>query len=159
MHINLRKWPDVWHIDLQSIPGRPWLSWRHRRNHFEILTLCPNWHELPKSTILMADRLGLQRRIFSGFKSQWMMLSSGVDRNSRAVHSCWANFRVRLRETPLKFVLRSRSYKLYDNSSNTRHKWFLHIKCLFNLTETKKRQKISNWNGGFLGVSSLHLFR
>ncbi|TNN59868.1 hypothetical protein EYF80_029917 [Liparis tanakae] len=35
----------------------------------------------------------LYRRMFSGFRSQWMMLSSGVARKSSAVHSCWANFR------------------------------------------------------------------
>lgn len=33
----------------------------------------------------------------------------GVLKNKSAVHSCWANFRVKLSETPRKFVLRSRS--------------------------------------------------
>ncbi len=47
-------------------------------------TLCPSWQEEPKSTILMALRFGLQSRMFSGFRSQWMMLSSGVARNSSA---------------------------------------------------------------------------
>jgi hypothetical protein len=32
------------------------------------------------------------------------MFSSGVERNNRAVHSCWANFLVRFNETPRKFV-------------------------------------------------------
>ena len=41
-----------------------------------IFTRWPSWHELPKSTIFIADRLGLHRRIFSGFRSQWMILSS-----------------------------------------------------------------------------------
>ena len=59
--------------------------------------------------ILMALLLGLQSKMFSGFRSQWMTLISGVERNSRAVHSCWANLRVRLRETPRKLVLRSSS--------------------------------------------------
>ena len=73
------------------------------------LTRCPNWQELPKSTRRIALRLGLHRRIFSGFKSQWMTLSSGVERYSRAVQSCWANLRVRLRETPWKLVFLSSS--------------------------------------------------
>lgn len=76
------------------------------------LTRCPSWQELPKSTILMADLLGLQSRMFSGLRSQWMMLSSGVARKSSAVHSCWANLRVRFRDTPRKLVFLSRSYRL-----------------------------------------------
>lgn len=51
-----------------------------------------------------------------------MILSSGVARNSSAVQSCWANFRVRFKETPLKFVFRNKSYKLYDNISNTKQR-------------------------------------
>lgn len=82
----------------------------------------------------MALLLGLQRRMFSGFRSQWMMLSSGVARKSSAVHSCWANFRVRLSETPRKLVFRSRSYKLYDSISNTRQRWFRNMKCRFRWT-------------------------
>ena len=45
-----------------------------------LLTLCPSWQELPKSTILIALLLGLQSKMFSGFKSQWIILSSGVER-------------------------------------------------------------------------------
>lgn len=102
-------------------------------------TLCPSWHELPKSTILMALLLGLQRRMFSGFRSQWMMLSSGVARKSSAVHSCWANFRVRLSETPRKLVFRSRSYKLYDSISNTRQRWLRNMKWRFRWTAKKQK--------------------
>lgn len=50
-----------------------------------VLTLCPSWQEDPKSTILMADLLGLHSRMFSGFRSQWMIDSSGVARNNNAV--------------------------------------------------------------------------
>lgn len=50
-----------------------------------LLTLCPSWQEDPKSTILMADLLGLHSRMFSGFRSQWMIDSSGVARNNNAV--------------------------------------------------------------------------
>jgi len=75
----------------------------------EPLTRLPSWHELPKSTILIAERFGLQSRMFSGLRSQWIMLSSGDARNSSAVHSCWANLHVRFSETPRKLVLRSRS--------------------------------------------------
>lgn len=42
-------------------------------------TRCPNWHELPKSTIFIADRFGLHNRIFSGFKSQWIIFSSETE--------------------------------------------------------------------------------
>lgn len=49
------------------------------------LTLCPSWQEEPKSTILIADLLGLHSRMFSGFRSQWMIDSSGVARNNNAV--------------------------------------------------------------------------
>lgn len=35
----------------------------------------------------MADLLGLQRRMFSGFRSQWMIDSSGVAKNNNAVNS------------------------------------------------------------------------
>ena len=76
------------------------------------LTLWPSWQELPKSTILMADLFGLHKRMFSGLRSQWIILSSGVDRKSRAVQSCWANLRVKLSETPRKLVFRNRSYRL-----------------------------------------------
>lgn len=100
-------------------------------------TLCPSWQELPKSTILMALLLGLHSRMFSGFRSQWMMLSSGVARNSSAVHNCWANFRVRFKETPLKFVFRNKSYKLYDSISNTKQRWFRNMKCRFKCTEER----------------------
>lgn len=51
-----------------------------------------------------------------------MMLSSGVARNSNAVQSCWANFRVRFKETPLKFVFLNKSYRLYDSISNTKQR-------------------------------------
>lgn len=50
-----------------------------------MLTLCPSWQEDPKSTILMADLLGLHNRMFSGFRSQWMIDNSGVARNNNAV--------------------------------------------------------------------------
>lgn len=50
-----------------------------------MLTLCPSWQEDPKSTILMADLLGLHSSMFSGFRSQWMIDSSGVARNNSAV--------------------------------------------------------------------------
>lgn len=74
-----------------------------------ILTLCLSWQELPKSTILIALLLGLHKRIFSGFKSQWIMLSSGVAKNNNAVHNCWANFLVKFSDTPLKFVFLNKS--------------------------------------------------
>lgn len=119
-----------------SFKRRVHFSWGHFRTRFFIAdeeklhidTLCPSWHELPKSTILMALLLGLQRRMFSGFRSQWMMLSSGVARKRSAVHSCWANFRVRLSDTPRKLVFRSRSYKLYESISNTRQRWLRNMK-------------------------------
>ena len=50
-----------------------------------LLTLCPSWQEEPKSTIFIADLLGLHSRMFSGFRSQWMIDSSGVARNNNAV--------------------------------------------------------------------------
>lgn len=106
-------------------------------------TLCPSWHELPKSTILMALLLGLQRRMFSGFRSQWMMLSSGVAKKSSAVHSCWANFRVRLSETPRKLVFRRRSYRLYESISNTRQRWLRNMKCRFRCTVEKDIVQVS----------------
>lgn len=106
------------------------------------LTLCPSWHELPKSTILIADLLGLHKRIFSGLRSQWIMLSSGVDRNSKAVHSCCANLRVKFRDTPRKLVLRSKSYRLYDSNSKTRHRWLRHMKCRFSFTTTQSNKLI-----------------
>lgn len=110
-----------------------------------INTLCPSWQELPKSTILMALLLGLQRRMFSGFRSQWMMLSSGVAKKSSAVHSCWANFRVRLSETPRKLVFRRRSYRLYESISNTRQRWLRNMKCLFRWTAEKKKNIMRRW--------------
>ncbi len=95
----------------------------------------------------MALLLGLHSRMFSGFRSQWMMLSSGVARNSSAVHNCWANFRVRFKETPLKFVFRNKSYRLYDNISNTKQRWFRNMKCRFKCTEKRNtfRYFFFNW--------------
>ena len=101
------------------------------------LTRWPSWHELPKSTIFIALRFGLHNRMFSGFKSQWMMLKSLDTKNISAVHNCCANLRVKFKETPRKLVLRRRSYKLYDKSSNTRHKWFRCIKWPLSLTKQK----------------------
>lgn len=72
--------------------------------------------------------------MFSGLRSQWMIFSSGVERNSSAVQSCCENFRVRLRETPRKLVLRNRSYRLYERSSNTRQRWLRHMKWRFSRT-------------------------
>ena len=56
--------------------------------------------EDPKSTTRMAERLGLQRRMFSGLRSQWMMPRSGRDKKASAVHNCCANFRVKFNDTP-----------------------------------------------------------
>lgn len=80
------------------------------------------------------DRKWFPKRIFSW--DIFVYVLPGWLRNSSAVHNCCANLRVRLSDTPLKLVLRSRSYKLYDNSSNTRHRWFRHIKWHFSFTET-----------------------
>ena len=130
---------------MEALPprsGEPFENnWEEKPRTVEGRTRCPSWHELPKSTILMAERLGLQRRMFSGLRSQWMMDSSGVDRKSSAVQSCCANLRVRFSETPRKLVLRSRSYRLYDSSSNTRHRWLRHIKCRFKRTANKNNDK------------------
>jgi hypothetical protein len=71
---------------------------------------------------------------------QWRTLSSGCDRKSNADNNCNANLRVKLSDTPRKFVLRNKSYKLYDNNSNTRHKWLRNVKCRFNLTLKTKRR-------------------
>ena len=49
----------------------------------------------------MADLFGLHSNMFSGLRSQWMMASSDRDKNDRAVHSCWANLRVRFNDTPV----------------------------------------------------------
>lgn len=131
-----------------------WTSYRFNK----ILTLWPSWHEDPKSTILIADRLGLQRRIFSGFKSQCIILSSGVERNNRAVHNCWANLRVKFNETPRKLVFRSKSYKLYDSNSNTKHKWLRHIKCRFSLTENREnRWTLRTWKHMKISYPNLHI--
>ena len=127
------------------------------KNH----TRWPIWHELPKSTILIADLLGLTKRMFSGFRSrrmtrsftrpttwchlpQWRTLRSGWERNRSAERSCSANFRVRFNETPRKFVLRNRSYRLYDSNSKTRHRWFRKVKFRFNFTRKRTHPKVSS---------------
>ena len=56
------------------------------------LTLWPSWQDEPKSTILMALRFGLHNSMFSGFRSQWIILSSGVARNSNAAIKVQINF-------------------------------------------------------------------
>lgn len=119
-----------------SFPICTWFT-----GYTQILTRCPSWQELPKSTILMADRLGLHSNMFSGFRSQCIMFSSGVLRNRRAVHSCCANLRVRFSETPRKFVFLNRSYRLYDSSSKTRHRWLRHIKWRLSLTVDDNRER------------------
>ena len=82
----------------------------------------------------MAERFGLHKRIFSGLRSQCMIFNSGHDKNSSAVAICWANFLVKLSDTPRKLVFLNKSYRLYDNSSNTKHKWFRHMKWCFSFT-------------------------
>jgi len=131
------------------------MDMKNKSFHSGELTLCPSWHELPKSTILIADLLGLHKRIFSGLRSQWIMLSSGVDRNSKAVHSCCANLRVKLRDTPRKLVLRSKSYKLYDSNSKTRHRWLRHMKCRFSFTTTQSTMSYTILKKWYINVSLL----
>lgn len=75
--------------------------------------------------------------------------SPGVLRNNNAVHNCCANLRVRFNDTPLKFVFLSRSYRLYESNSNTRHRWFRHIKCLFNFTENKRENLVKRWKNTY----------
>ena len=118
-------------------------SWRYE------YIFSPSWQDDPKSMSLISLRFGLISKIFSGFKSQWMtekyfflfsssktslsddtcpmrqinlLESSGFESSFSEWHNCWANFLVRLRETPLKLVLRKRSYKLLLKSSKTRHR-------------------------------------
>lgn len=79
------------------------------RRIISIHTLCPSWQELPKSTILIALLFGLQRSMFSGFKSQWIIFRSVLDKNINAVHICWANFLVKFKDTPRKLVFLNRS--------------------------------------------------
>lgn len=97
-------------------------------------TRCPKRHEEPKSTILMAERFGFTSSMFSGFRSQWITVMFSCDRKLSAAHSCWANLRVRFSETPRKFVFRNSSYRLYESSSNTRHRWFRNMKWRFSFT-------------------------
>lgn len=137
-------------------------QWNFRSNRMiKNHTRWPIWHELPKSTILIADLLGLTKRMFSGFRSrrmtksfprtttrchlpQWRTLRSGWERNRSAERSCSANFRVRFNETPRKFVLRNRSYRLYDNNSKTRHRWFRKVKFRFNFTRKRTHPELSS---------------
>ena len=68
--------------------------------------------ELPKSMTLMALRFGWRSRMFSGFKSQWMIATSGRARNASAWRICFANLRTRFSDTPWNCVFFSSSYKL-----------------------------------------------
>lgn len=71
--------------------------------------------------ILTALLLGYLSRTFSGFRSQWTISTSSLARNCSAFRMCLANFRTRFSDTPRKCVFRSRSYRLKDSISNTRH--------------------------------------
>ena len=90
--------------------------------------------------ILIALLFGLQRRIFSGFRSEWMTDRLGEERKRRAVSSWVANLRVRVRETPWNWVFFSSSYRLQDSSSNTRQRWLRNTKCRFNVTANTHKQ-------------------
>lgn len=57
--------------------------------------------------------------------------------NKPTKKTCCPNFLVRLSETPWKSVFLNKSYKLYERSSNTRHKWLRHMKWVFNFTKIK----------------------
>jgi hypothetical protein len=88
------------------------------------------WQEEPKSIILIPLRRGCLSSTFSGFRSQWIMSTSGRAKNAKLCKSCLANFLVRFKEIPLNFVFRNKSYRLYDNISKTMHWWFRNIKVL-----------------------------
>jgi hypothetical protein len=54
----------------------------------------------PHRTYAHADARTHRNRMFSGFKSQWMMSTSGRARNSNAFSRCRENLRMRLSDTP-----------------------------------------------------------
>ena len=70
---------------------------------------CEVWQLEPKSMTLTAERFGWQSRMFSGLRSQWITSTSPRPRKARALSSCLANLRTRLRLTPPSCVLRSSS--------------------------------------------------
>lgn len=84
----------------------------------------------PKSITFTALFFGCLNRIFSGFRSQCIMSTSGRARNAKAFKTCLANLRIRFNETPPNCVFFNNSYRLSDNISNTRHWWLRYIKCV-----------------------------
>ena len=77
-------------------------------------------HDEPKSITFIADLFGTLNNIFSGFKSQCIISTSGLAKNANDFNTCLANFLINVKDTPLKFVLRNNSYKLNDKCSNTK---------------------------------------
>jgi hypothetical protein len=75
----------------------------------------------PKSITFTPDFLGCLSKMFSGFRSQWMMSTSGRAKNDNAFNTCLANLRIKFNETPPNCVFLSNSYRFNDSISNTRH--------------------------------------
>lgn len=63
------------------------------------------------------------RRMFSGFKSQW--ISRASLRTVKESNSCAVNTFTSCVLRPWNWFCLMSSYKLDESSSNTRHKWFL----------------------------------
>ena len=77
-------------------------------------------HDEPKSITFTVDLFGCFRRMFSGFKSQWMTFC--FRRNFSDVRSCDANLRTSPNDSPWKLLFLMNSYRLIDKSSNEMHR-------------------------------------
>lgn len=79
----------------------------------------------PKSITLIPDLSGLLRRIFSGFKSQWINDSSL--RYFKAYKIWIAKRLIKLKDTPSKLLFFMNSYRLMEKSSKEITKCFLNM--------------------------------
>eukprot|EP00966_Prymnesium_polylepis_P322472 7378732-Prymnesium_polylepis.1 len=69
---------------------------------------------------------------------------------------CLPNLRTRLSETPLKLVCRSKSYRLYESISKTRHWWPRNMKWSSSRTmhaESPVSLRLRNWRSSISALA------
>ena len=98
--------------------------------------------------------LGVRSRMFSGLRSQWMTVTSQREEAQR-LQDLLAELPDEVERHPLEGRVRcSRSYRLYESISKTRHWWPRNMKCSWRRT----MQAVSVGSFLFRNCSSISVF-
>lgn len=116
------------------------LTWTTKINNFNCWSFGIHQKNIFRFQIYSEIKILIEHMVRMIHLPQWRTFSSGWERKSNADNNCKANLRVKFSDTPRKFVLRNKSYKLYDNNSKTRHRWLRNVKCRFNFTRERRER-------------------